>query len=137
MFNFRFVPVITLLIGATQSRIIPIIYEDYEFCVNETFNAGKFDFSELEFMAESDDHVYVNGSWKFVKEVHAPWTATIFTEKYDRSQWVIDTLYKRIPDFCAVVQDPLQPWYPLTSHFEHKNCPFPAGVSLKKFTIIE
>lgn len=111
-----------------SSKVIPIIYEEYEECVKPEEKAGKFDFSELEIIAESDTHVYMNGSWNFIEEVKSPWTAIIFMERYERSQWILEALYKKVPDFCKSIQDPEETWYHVTSHFEPKNCPFPAGV---------
>lgn len=110
-------------------KLIPIIYEDFEICVTPEENAGKFDYSELEIIAETDTKVYMNGSWKFLKEVKSPWTSVVFTEKYERGKWNVEMFYKRIPNFCESIQKETEPWYHITKHFEPKSCPFPAGVS--------
>jgi hypothetical protein len=125
------------LIVYCNAKLIPIVYEDFEMCTKEGEDAGKFDFSQLEILAESDTSVYLNGSWKFAKEVKSPWTAIIFAEKYIKSEWVVERLSKKIPDFCEVIQGPNEPWYYVTQHFEHKECPFPAGVSLSWCFVVE
>lgn len=111
-------------------KIVPIIYEDFEICVKPEERAGKFDFSELHYIAESDTVVYVNGSWNIMEEVKSPWKTEMYTERFIRGQWVGEAFYKKIDDFCAVIQEPLQPWYKVTRKFKPKNCPFPAGVSI-------
>lgn len=126
---------ITFLIAVNfcRCKVIPIVYEDFEICVEPENNAGKFDFSQLEIFAESDTKVYVNGSWTFLEEVKSPWTATIFTERYERGQWNVEALHKRFPDYCDAIQKETEPWYRITSKFEPKSCPFPAGVSSALF----
>lgn len=116
-----------------SSKIVPVIYEEYEICTEPGKSAGKFDFSELEIFAVSDTKVFLNGTWIFLKEVKSPWTTNIFTERYDRGQWNIELISKNTQDFCEVIQNPNEPWYGATSMFEHKYCPFPAGVSFLKF----
>ena len=112
----------------SNALLVPIIYEDYEICVDDEHRAKKFDFSYLEIIAVSDYKVYLNGTWKILGDVKSPWAVTIFTEKYIRNQWSVVILNKKIPDFCEVVQKITEPWYYVTSHFIPKNCPFPAGV---------
>lgn len=110
-------------------KVIPIINEEFESCIDPEENAGKFDLSQLEFIAETDTNVFMNGSWNFLKEVKSPWVSTVFAERYERGQWNVEKLHKRIPDFCDSIQSDQEPWYHVTKHFEPKNCPFPAGVS--------
>lgn len=117
------------IISVCSAKVVPIFYEDYEFCVTPEENAGKFDFSQMEILAETDTEVYLNGSWNFVKEVKSPWKAKFFLERHDRGEWNVDAIYKDMNDLCESIQGPSEPWYYITSKFEHKNCPFPAGVS--------
>lgn len=123
---------IVLILNFASAKVVPIIYEKFEMCVEPENRAGKFDFSQLEYIAESDTVVFANGTWKFLEEVKSPWKATLFTEKFIRGQWSVEAFFKKIDDFCKVIQDPTQPWYPVTSKFEHKKCPFPAGVSFEQ-----
>ena len=110
--------------------LVPLIYEDYEICVDDENNARKFDYSKMDILAVSDYKVYLNGTLKFLEEVKGPWPATIFAEKLIRNQWTPEKLNKNIPDFCKVVQNVNKPWYYVTSHFVPKYCPFPAGVRI-------
>jgi hypothetical protein len=106
-----------------------VFYEKFEICVDTEELAGVLDFSEFQIIAESDTDVYLNGSLNFVKEVEAPWKAKIFTEKFDRNEWHIKALDKKISDFCESIRDEKEPWYFVTSKFEPNECPFAAGVS--------
>lgn len=127
---------LSIFVQFSVSKILIIIYEDYEVCVEPEQHAGKLDFSELEIFAESDTKVYLNGSLIFMQDIDAPWRWYVFTERFDRDKWHIDTFTKRIPDFCKSIQNPLEPWYFMTSKLEHKNCPFPAGVTFRIFFLI-
>lgn len=127
--NMRaFLLLITVWINWSCAKVVPIIYEDYELCVEPEKRAGKFDFSELEIYAESDTNVVLNGTWTFLKEVKSPWTSIVYTERFDRGQWNTELMHSKIPDFCADIQNPTKPWYFITSKYEPKYCPFPAGV---------
>ena len=115
----------------SYTKVIPIIYEDFEMCVDDPAEvAGKLDFSELEVFAESDTKVYLNGSMNFLKEVKKPWSWVVFTERFSRNQWNVDSFYRKIPDFCKSILNPLEPWYFITSKMTPNNCPFLAGVSI-------
>lgn len=57
----------------------------------------------------------------------APWKGYFFFEKFDRLKWHRGLIERRIPDLCANFASKDEPWYPLTSHFKHKGCPFEAG----------
>lgn len=116
------------VVNLSEPKVIPIIYEEFEKCVEPEETAGKFDFSELEIIAESDTKVYFNGSWNFLKQVKSPWAVLFSTEKYERGVWNPGPLSKKIKDFCKSIQSQSEPWYSVTRHFEPKNCPFAAGV---------
>lgn len=124
-----------LIVGCI--KVIPIIYEDHELCVEPENNAGKFDWSNMEIIAESDTAVFLNGSLHILKKVDSPWKSTVFTERFLRGKWNVEALHKKIPDFCAVLQDPLTSWYHITSQWNPKNCPYEAGVSLKLNNLFE
>jgi hypothetical protein len=64
-----------------------------------------------------------------LKEIKSPWNSIVFAEKFDRDQWNVDSLYKRYPDFCKNLKNPLEPFHFLTKNLDKKSCPFPAGVS--------
>lgn len=124
---------LAVVLCVVSGKIAPVIYEGLEMCVPPEERANKFDYSELEFITESDTVVYLNGSWTFLEEVSSPWKSVLLTERFVRGQWVLETFQKKIDDFCAVIQDPLAPWYKITSKFEPKHCPFPKGVSTGHF----
>lgn len=110
------------------TKMVPIIDENYEICTEPEESANKFDYSELEIIVEEDTAVFLNGKWKFKNEVKSPWMAIVSLEKFDRGQWNVKGMYKKIEDFCQELDNPLMPWYVETSKFKNR-CPFPAGVS--------
>lgn len=109
------------------SKIVPIIDEALEECVTEEDKAGIFDLSGLQVIAEDDTHAFMNGTWKFNKDLRAPWVYIIYTERFDRGEWSVYALNKRIENFCAEMHDPLEPWYGIFKHVPA--CPALAGVS--------
>lgn len=50
-----------------------------------------------------------------------------YLEKFDRGAWNVAYFDSRYPDVCQGLQNPASIWYPMTSKFKKKNCPFPAG----------
>lgn len=118
-----------LVVVICEAKIFPFIHEDFESCVEPEDDGGYFDYSNFQLVATSDTEIYANGSVEFVKEVKSPWKANFYNEKYDKGSWYRTGPTKRIDDFCHTIQSPLEVWYPVTRLFNHKNCPFPAGVS--------
>jgi hypothetical protein len=131
MFSYSVLRLFLLIGAATTSfgKVMPVVYEGFEICVEPEDRAGVFDFSDIEIFAESDTDMFVNGTWKFLKTVKSPWKWIIFTEKFERNQWNVEAFNRVIPDFCQVIQNQNEPWHFVTKNFKHKNCPFPAGVS--------
>lgn len=113
-----------------SSKIIPIIDEKLEFCLQPDETA-KMDYSQLEIVVVSDTETYLNGTIVIKEEIRSPFVGYIYTEKFDRGQWNIEAMYKKIADFCNEMQNPLMPWYKYTSKMDPKNCPFPPGVRSK------
>lgn len=128
-----FFSLITLLVIASESKILPYIHEELVNCNEEGTWAGKMDYSNLQLIATSDTEVSVNGSIVILKEIQSPWHLVLYGEKYDRGSWYRKGPYKTITNFCKSMQDPLEPWYPFTKNFEHKECPLKAGVNTRSF----
>lgn len=97
-----------------------------EDCTEPGERAGYYDLSEVELIMETDTDIYLNGTFKFLHEVTAPWKARVYTEQFVRDQWVPSVIEKKIPDFCQSLHSPTEPWY---NHLKHvQGCPIPAGV---------
>lgn len=114
--------------GLSQSEVIPVFDEVIQDCTTPDTKAGFFDFSGLEIIAENDTHAYLNGSWKFLKEVSSPWVYVIYTERFERGQWNLFAFNKRVPDFCKVIHSPTEPWYMIYKNVP--GCPLKAGVGI-------
>lgn len=81
---------------------------------------------------EDDEHVYANGTWKFVKELKKPWKAHLRLEKYERGEWLVQALDKDYDDFCEEIHKLGTPW---AYAFEDKDkCPVAVGVSINKIS---
>lgn len=51
----------------------------------------------------------------------------VFVEKFTRGKWHKEIVNRKGEDFCAVIQNPAEPWYKLFKVFKKKECPFPPG----------
>lgn len=51
----------------------------------------------------------------------------VYLEKFNRGKWEVAILNRKGDDFCALIQNPMEPWYDFFSKFKHKYCPFPPG----------
>jgi len=127
--DFKQLFITLLLFSLAHAKVVVILYEELEICVPPEERAHRFDLSGLELIAESDTQVYLNGSWKFVRDVNGPWESHFYGERYDRNEWSLYVINRHIPDICAVMQNPTEIWYQITKTFEPKTCPYPAGVS--------
>lgn len=138
--------VLTCLLFRTafSAHYIPIIDEQFVDCGH----SGYIDLHGIELVAVNDtvsgfaaspsgdtkraflisQHTYLNGKIHYKKEIHSPWTVKISSLRFDRGEWHMGEINRRITDMCLVLQDSLEPWYPITSRMKHKTCPIPAGV---------
>jgi hypothetical protein len=62
-----------------------------------------------------------------LKEVKSPWAVRYYLERFERGKWNTEYLDRKVPDFCAELQNPSMPWYCISSLFGKKDCPYPAG----------
>lgn len=129
MRNFTKLSFFALLI-VCEAKIVAFIHEGLEDCTEPGEDPHMFDVSTLKLIATSDSEIYLNGTWKFLKETKSVWLIDIYTEKYGKGSWYRTGVSKKVPDFCNSVQSRLESWYFATKEFTHKNCPFPAGVRL-------
>lgn len=51
----------------------------------------------------------------------------VYIEKFERGQWHRAVLNRKGDDFCGTLQNPVEPWYGLFSHFQKRDCPYPPG----------
>lgn len=135
--EFFYLLIALITVNSCGAKIVPIVYEDFEECVETEEKAGKFDYSEMEIIAESDYHVCLNGTLVILDEVKSPWKVTLFAERLRGNKWVVDSIHRRVPDFCTSIQSITEPWYHVTSKFDPKNCPFPRNVSYSCIEILK
>ena len=113
--------------SAVFCKIDVIVDEIIENCTKPGYKAGSMDFSNMEFIAESDTVFYANGKIKFLKPVKAPWKLYSYAEQFVRGKWVVSGYDKKILDFCEVMHNPNETYY---KWFQHcPQCPIKVGVS--------
>lgn len=67
--------------------------------------------SDFEMISTDDTHTYINGTLKFISDIKQPWKGKIYSEKYDRGQWVINVLDRKYDYICGKIPDPMSPLY--------------------------
>lgn len=105
-----------------------------ESCTTADEKAGFLDYSNFKIHIENDTHSYINGTWKFLKDIQRPWMFTMFSEKNTRGQWIVEVFNRKVPDMCLELHNPTQPWYYVFKHVP--GCPLVAGVSQKNLDIL-
>lgn len=116
-----------LLLISVNSKILPIVNEVFEDCNRDGETERTFNFSELKFKIKSKE-MFIDGKLKFNKELSGPWTVKASVEKNERGTWLISFLNRYIQDFCQVIKQTSEIWYPITKYVK-QNCPFQAGVN--------
>lgn len=122
---------LSTLLAFSYAKIVIVFDEKIEICAKEDERAGKFDLSELEIVATDDTHSFMNDTWKFTGDITAPWFYHMYCERYERGQWNVFAFNKRVPNFCAAVHRPPEPWYNIFKKVH--GCPIKNGVSFLLF----
>lgn len=119
--------IFSLLLISVNSKILPIVDEIFEDCNRGDEKDRTFDLSELKFKT-TDNEMFMDGNVKFNKEISGQWTVKVSVEKKEQGAWLISFLNRYVQDFCQVIKQTSEVWYPITKHVK-QNCPFLAGVS--------
>ncbi|XP_055638829.1 uncharacterized protein LOC129776912 isoform X2 [Toxorhynchites rutilus septentrionalis] len=91
-------------------------------------NLSDFQFTEM----EGGDTMQVSGNVLFVKEYGGFVRLDLHSQRLLRGTWGEGEISRSEANLCAKLQFPMEPWYPITKHFQQKSCPFKAGVSTWK-----
>lgn len=109
--------------------LINLIFPEIKDCSKEMEVAGGIaDLSKFQIISTDDTHTYINGTIKFNADIKQPWKAKLFSEKYDRGQWVVDILDRNVDDACQKMTDPMSPLY--MYEYDQPRCPIKPGVNL-------
>jgi hypothetical protein len=57
----------------------------------------------------------------------SPMPAGGFCEQFLRGKWVPTPLSRKIDDFCATLNNPMEPWYEIMKDRDHEKCPLTVG----------
>ncbi|XP_062551779.1 uncharacterized protein LOC134217039 [Armigeres subalbatus] len=115
--------IILMMISSLDSRITVDLQEMHG-CPGHSYD---IDFSNVEFDFDYDGYLIVSGNFTFLKDVVEPYAAYFHSDHMERGEWRPAIIHKNVPDFCAVIQSPLEVWYPVTQHLSKKRCPYKAG----------
>lgn len=118
--------ILSLLILTVDGKVVPVLDETWENCVSDKDRAGAYDTSRLEVINVDDFHSVLNGTWKFTRDIEAPWNFKVFTERFERGQWNVFAFNRRVNDLCSVLHNPTEPWYNIFKHVQ--GCPIKSGV---------
>jgi hypothetical protein len=121
--------VLICLYSTVNGKVVIDFYEEIFNC-NKKGEAGFFDLSGLELFVDDSYKTYVNGTWKFLKDVKSPWNWHIYAEEFERGEWNIRAVNRNISDMCPTLHSPLEPWYKL--YKDQPGCPIKVGVTLRK-----
>lgn len=124
---FRFLCFVCLAICASCAlgKIAVLPDEGIENCVKPEDSADVFDLDSLEILVESDYEVFLNGAFRFKKDIKT-WKAHFFTEQFDRGEWTKRLANRKVADFCKNMHVPVELWYNQMKNV--KGCPLKAGV---------
>lgn len=128
--NFLCIVIAMQIISVTASprkkNTILDFEDDLKDCTNEEERAGYFDLKELNIYVADDLKSYLNGTWKFLKDVNSPWHWLTIVEEFKRGAWVPWIIRRNIPDWCAVMHSSSEVWYGI--YKDQPGCPIKAGV---------
>ncbi|KAL1376364.1 hypothetical protein pipiens_016933, partial [Culex pipiens pipiens] len=85
------------------------------------------DMSHFLILTQEDGSVTMNGTVRFTKDYESPKRWKVYTERLERGEWHPAIIARDIPNICAVLQMPHEPWYRYTKFMEQKSCPYLAG----------
>ncbi|KAG5681612.1 hypothetical protein PVAND_011028 [Polypedilum vanderplanki] len=121
--------VLLQLFLSVNSYMKAVVNSDLFKCDGYDIDGGAIDFSNFEYIPFNDTHTFVNGTWKFLIEVKSPWKFRAYTERKYGSIWSMTAFDRTYKDFCAILNNPLEPVYPFTK--DQPKCPIPAGTEWK------
>lgn len=113
-------------------RIAILPDEGIENCAKPEERADYFDLDKLEVIVESDYDVFLNGTFRFNKEIKS-WNAHFYTEEFYRNEWTRRLVDRKVADFCKVIHSPTELWY--NQMKKQPGCPIKAGVNFYRLLI--
>jgi len=121
---FKFISLAFVAVAA-HGKMFLVPGENLEDCTSGG-KAKYVDWTGLTYDAINDTLFYMNGELRFLQAVKSPWRLRMYMEKFERNAWNIAVMDRKVPDFCLIFNNPLEPTYIFTSKLK-KGCPFPAG----------
>lgn len=115
-----------LCVTFSTAKVVFLFDETFERAVAPEDAAEWFDFSNMEVIMESDTSMFLNGTWKILKNLTSPWKCRMYAEEFKRGLWIPAIIEKKYPDFCESMHNKNEISYPLFKNLE--GCPLPAGV---------
>ncbi|XP_055611663.1 uncharacterized protein LOC129758224 [Uranotaenia lowii] len=120
----KFFLALTICIHVVVSKVSIDPHEEFVKCDNG-MPMFSMDFSGMEIIREEDGTIIADGKVKVLKDFNVPMKIYYYTKKLERGAWNRGLLSRLVPDFCATMNNPVEPWYNVTRHLPP--CPFKAG----------
>jgi len=111
-----------------ENKVIVVLKEQFERCNNDKGEYMNHD--NFEIIAINDTLVILNGTVTFMKDMVGPIKASAFAERYERGQWTMSAIQRKVKDFCVEADNRWEPWYEIFKDRDARNCPYPAGSKL-------
>jgi len=126
VFKMKLLTLLLIIVPALmEGKVIPVGKEQFERCNNDKGEYVNQD--NFEVVAINDTLVIVNGTATIMKEMVGPIKARAYAERYERGQWTMSGLQRKVNDFCTEANNRWEPWYEVLKNRDDKNCPFRAG----------
>lgn len=116
-------------LNLTLGKIILLPDDRIEKCVDAKNDAKFYDVSKMEVIMESDTDIFLNGTFKHLREFKRGIKGRVYAEQFVRGKWVFSMINRKIPDWCDSMANPLEAWYDF--YKEYPRCPLKAGVSIQ------
>ncbi|KAL1374066.1 hypothetical protein pipiens_001666 [Culex pipiens pipiens] len=108
------------------SKVIVDVHETPYEC-DDTLPLPAADFSGLEFELDEDDVMNFSGTVNVTEDYEAPIGMNLHTEHLERGEWKTGIMSRVVRDFCPVILNRFEAWYPITKTLQQTECPYRKG----------
>lgn len=88
----------------------------------------------MQLVPVNDTHTFINGTWRFMQDLAAPWRASCVAERYIRGKWFREAINRQYNDLCKVWHSPSEPFYEVSK--TQPGCPMKSGVKKIKIFLL-
>ncbi|XP_055637620.1 uncharacterized protein LOC129776175 [Toxorhynchites rutilus septentrionalis] len=121
--------IILLLLGLcsySDGRMMFDFQGEYLECGNGLPMLGG-DMSKMYVFTDENNTLLLDGVFLYTKDYYSPIKWSVTSEHLERGSWRPGIISKVVPDMCAVILNPLEPWYVVTRTMQQTKCPYLTG----------